>query len=61
MGKKENKFCYRSEDKGKFTLQFCNSRMRCSKQLLLRKIACRTGLSVQSNMAVIVSTKLKWN
>lgn len=34
---------------------FCRSRVRCSKQLLLRKMACSTGLSEHRNMSLIVS------
>lgn len=39
------------------TLLFCSSRVKCSKQLLLRKMACRTGLSEHRNMSLIVSEK----
>lgn len=31
--------------------------MRCSKQLLLRKMACSTGLSEHRNMSLIVSER----
>lgn len=37
------------------TLLFCSSLVKCSKQLLLRKMACRTGLSEHRNMSLIVS------
>lgn len=37
------------------TLLFCSSRVRCSKQLLLRKMAWRTGRSEHRNMSLIVS------
>lgn len=40
-----------------FTLLFCSSRVRCSKQLLLRKMACSTGLSEHRNMSLIVSER----
>lgn len=38
------------------TLLFCSRRMMCSKQLLLRKTACRTGRSSQLSMAGMAST-----
>lgn len=38
------------------TLLFWRSRMMCSKQLLLRKTACRTGRSSQLSMAGMAST-----
>lgn len=37
------------------TLLFCSSLVKCSKQLLLRNMACRTGLSEHRNMSLIVS------
>lgn len=36
---------------------FWSSRVRCSKQLLLRKMACSTGLSEHRNMSLIVSER----
>ncbi|TNN55674.1 hypothetical protein EYF80_034109 [Liparis tanakae] len=39
------------------TLLFCSSRVRCSKQLLLRKMACSTGRSEHRNMSLMVSER----
>lgn len=48
-----NMLCARAERD--HTLLFCSRRVRCSKQLLLRKMACRTGRSEHRNISLIVS------